>query len=52
MIAISDYGIGNLGSIRNIIKHLGGTAEITATRESSARRAVSSSRASAHSIRA
>ena len=29
MIAITDYGIGNLGSIRNIIKHVGGTAEIT-----------------------
>src|SRR5262245_9196468 len=29
MIAIADYGIGNLGSIRNIIKHVGGTAEIT-----------------------
>jgi glutamine amidotransferase len=29
MIAIVDYGIGNLGSIHNIIKHVGGAAEIT-----------------------
>lgn len=29
MIAIVDYGIGNLGSIQNIIRHVGGKAEIT-----------------------
>jgi glutamine amidotransferase len=29
MIAIADYGIGNLGSIRNIIQHVGGEAEIS-----------------------
>jgi glutamine amidotransferase len=29
MIAIADYGIGNLASIHNIIKHVGGTSKIT-----------------------
>ena len=29
MIAIINYGIGNLASIQNIIKHIGGTAQIT-----------------------
>src|SRR4051812_16994427 len=29
MIAIINYGIGNLGSIRNMIEHVGGNAVIT-----------------------
>lgn len=29
MIAILDYGIGNLASIANIIRHIGGTVEVT-----------------------
>jgi glutamine amidotransferase len=29
MIAIVDYGIGNLASIHNIIKHVGGSAAVT-----------------------
>jgi imidazole glycerol-phosphate synthase subunit HisH len=29
MIAIADYGIGNLGSILNMIRHVGGEAEIS-----------------------
>ncbi|MGB4101368.1 MAG: imidazole glycerol phosphate synthase subunit HisH [Alphaproteobacteria bacterium] len=29
MIAILDYGIGNLASIANIIRHIGGTATVT-----------------------
>lgn len=30
MITIVDYGMGNIGSIANMIKYLGGTSEITA----------------------
>jgi glutamine amidotransferase len=33
MIAIINYGIGNLGSIQNIIKHIGGSATITSDPE-------------------
>lgn len=33
MIVIIDYGMGNVGSIKNMIKKVGGTAEITADRD-------------------
>jgi len=33
MIAIVDYGIGNLASIRNIIQHVGGEADVTGDKE-------------------
>lgn len=33
MIAIIDYGIGNLASIHNIIRHVGGTAVVTGDAE-------------------
>jgi imidazole glycerol-phosphate synthase subunit HisH len=29
VIAVVDYGIGNLGSIANMVKHVGGTAQLT-----------------------
>jgi glutamine amidotransferase len=33
MIAIVDYGIGNLASIENIIRHIGGEAKVTCEKE-------------------
>ena len=33
MITIIDYGMGNLGSLLNMIKHIGGNAKISSSTE-------------------